>query len=533
VVSSPAVNPIGESPGATAGQTPPAPPGGGGPEAPDGAAIPYPTAFFGHPRGLATLFFTELWERFSYYGMRSLLILFMTADAVKGGLGFTAARAGAIYGLYTGSVYLAALPGGWVADRLLGQRRSVLLGGCFIAAGHFSLAINNLTTFFLGLVLIVIGTGLLKPNVSTMVGELYPDDSARRDAGFSIFYMGINIGATVSPFVCGWLGQKVNWHLGFAAAGVGMLAGLTQYILGGRYLGRAGLRPNAEVSAVEKRRGLGLLVGTAGVVLVLLLVLVTSGGLAITAQQIASGTTFVVLGIVLLYFVFQLAAGGLDRREMRRMLVVFLLFVFSALFWMGFEQAGSSLSLFAERLTDRHILGWDMPASWLQVVEPAFVILFAPVLAFLWMRLGRRNPSSPTKFGLGLLFGALAFVIMAQASLASVGHAVANPSLTAHRVGLWWLTLTYLLQALGELCLSPVGLSTVTKLAPHRKVSQVMGIWFMSLGLGNLLAGLVAGRFETFPLFQTFALVAAVSGAAGLILLLLARPIRSLMGGVN
>jgi POT family proton-dependent oligopeptide transporter len=495
--------------------------------------VPYPTAFFGHPRGLATLFSIEFWERFSYYGMRSLLILFMTAAASAGGLGFPVVTAGAIYGLYTASVYLMSLPGGWVADRLLGQRHSVLLGGCIIAAGHFSLAVNSLPSFYLGLVLIVIGTGLLKPNVSTMVGELYPNDNARRDAGFSIFYMGINLGATVAPLVCGWVGERYNWHLGFGLAGAGMLIGVIQYSLDGRrYLGRAGLRPNAEGDAAARRRSAALLAAGVGVAVVVL-VLVAAGVVSVSPEALSNGMVFIILGIAVAYFAFQLLAGGLDRTEKLRMAAIFALFFFSALFWTGFEQAGSSLNLFAERLTDRNLFGSLVPASVLQAINPAFVILLAPVLAWAWVTLGRRNPSSPAKFAFGLLFMALGYGTLVMASLASIGHAVANGSTVARQVSPWWLVVTYLFHSLGELCLSPVGLSTVTKLAPHRKVSQMMGIWFMSLSLGNLLAGKIGGRFDSYPLYQIFGLVALVTGAAGVLLLLLVRPMRTLTRGAD
>src|SRR6202166_1886152 len=486
-----------------------------GAAAPPGvSAVPYPTAFFGHPRGLATLFFTEFWERFSFYGMRAILFLFMTAGILQGGLGFDTPRAGAVYGLFTASGYLMCLPGGWIADRLLGQRHSVLLGGCLISAGNFSLAIDN---------------------VSPMVGELYPSDLARRDAGFSIFYMGINLGAFLAPLVCGPLGEKVNWHLAFAVAGVGMALGVVQYSLGGKYLGAAGLLPNAELDAANpgvRARAWKLLVSACGLVVVLV-ALVATGVIPLTPQRVALGATVAIIGLAVAYFVFKFVAGGLDRGETKRMVAVFVLILFSALFWAGYEQAGSSLNLFAERLTNRNVLGWDMPASVLQAVNPLFVIAFAPVFALIWVRLGRRNPSSPTKFALGLLFSALGFLTMVGASLASVGHAVAGRGVVPHLVSPWWLVLTYLFSTCGELCLSPVGLSAITKLAPHRKVSQMMGIWFMSLSFGNIIGGQVAGRFEAFPLFQIFGVVALVSGAAGLILMLLVRPMRALIGGAE
>ncbi|HEY0784078.1 MAG TPA: oligopeptide:H+ symporter, partial [Thermoanaerobaculia bacterium] len=311
-------------------------------------STPAPTfrrdGFFGHPRGLATLFFTEFWERFSYYGMRALLLLFMTADVAKGGLGFDKVQGGAIYALYTGCVYLASLPGGWIADRLIGQRRCVLIGGCVIASGHFCLAIDTHPTFFLGLVLIVIGTGLLKPNVSTMVGELYPESGTRRDAGFSIFYSGINLGAFVAPLVTAPLGQGIGWHIGFAAAGIGMVFGVIQYSLGGRHLGDAGLRPNAGTDPVERKkaaRSLGL--GAVGLGVLIVLVV---GVIGLSAPVLARSMFVIELSLAVLYFAYQIVAGGLDAEEKKRMLAILPLFLFSCLFWAGFEQAGSSLNLF-------------------------------------------------------------------------------------------------------------------------------------------------------------------------------------------
>jgi len=490
------------------------------------AAVAPTTGFFGHPRGLATLFFTEFWERFSYYGMRALLILYMTAAVDRGGLGFSDSRSGAIYGLYTAFVYLLALPGGWIADQLLGQRRAVFLGGCIIALGHFSLAVESITFFYLGLVLIVIGTGLLKPNISTMVGELYPEGGARRDAGFSIFYMGINLGAFVAPLVCGPLGQRVNWHWGFAAAGFGMVIGLIQYVIQGKHLGNAGLRPNAAGDPVARRKTFQILIG-ALVLTALAAALAASGAIRVSVEALAGATGVVIVGLALLYLTVQLVAGGLDATEKKRMLVIFVLFIFSAIFWSGFEQAGSSLNLFAERLTDLNVFGRNMPASVLQAVNPILIIALAPVFAWLWVRLARANrePSAPTKFSLGLILLGLGFGVMVWASILTSGQ--------TRQVGPSWLILTYLFHTCGELCLSPVGLSTVTKLAPQRKVGQMMGIWFMSVSLGNLMAGLVAGRFESLPLPQIFGTVMAVTAGAGLVLALFIKPIRNMMSGVR
>jgi POT family proton-dependent oligopeptide transporter len=491
------------------------------------AANPTPgRQFFGHPVGLMTLFFTELWERLSYYGMRALLVLYMTAAATAGGLGFDAKTAGAIYGLYTAGVYLLALPGGWLADKILGQRRAVFWGGVIIALGHFTLAFQDLRLFYSGLVLIVIGTGLLKPNVSTMVGELYPEGGARRDAGFSIFYMGINLGAFAGPLVCGTLGERVNWHWGFAAAGVGMVLGLIQYSLGARHLGNAGLQPDAAADPESRGRTLrNLGIGVAAIAL--FAVLWATGVIPLAVQTVAGYTGAVIVGLAIAYLISQLVAGGLDPTEKKRMLVIFILFVFSALFWSGFEQAGSSLNLFAERLTDRGLGPWTLTTTSLQSVNPLLIITLAPVFAWIWVALAKRNlePSSPAKFAWGLILLGLGFAVMVWAAILTANQ--------TRQVGMGWLCLTYLLHTCGELCLSPVGLSTVTKLAPHRKVGQMMGVWFMSLSLGNLMAGLVAGQFETLPLPQLFGAVFATTAGAGLILALIARPIRKLMSGVH
>jgi proton-dependent oligopeptide transporter, POT family len=501
-----------------------------------GGRPPQDTAFFGHPRGLATLFFTELWERFSYYGMRALLILFMTAAVVDGGLGMDAQTAGAIYGLYTACVYLFALPGGWLADRLIGQRRAVLWGGVVIALGHFSMAVpavsgalGELPPFYFGLALIVVGTGLLKPNISTMVGELYPEGGARRDAGFSIFYMGINIGAFAAPLLVGYLGEKVDWHLGFGVAGVGMVLGVVQYVLGDRHLGEAGLKPNAAYSdgsaggRTSPLAGIGLV----GVLALFLAMMQLFGVVDLTtAVGLAGAGGVIIVSLALFYFGYMFVAGGLDAVERKRLGVIAVLFLFSAFFWSGFEQAGSSLNLFAERLTDRTIAGWEMPASWLQSVNSVFIISLAPVFAWLWVWLSRRNaePSSPAKFALGLIFLGLGFLVMVGASVRAEAGAQVLPT---------WLILTYLLHTIGELCLSPVGLSTVTKLAPHRMVGQMMGVWFMSISLGNLMAGQVAGQFERLPLPQLFGAVTATAIVSGVVLALFTRPIRRLMGGVH
>ncbi|MFQ5888707.1 MAG: peptide MFS transporter [Gemmatimonadota bacterium] len=481
--------------------------------------------FWGHPRGLSTLFFTELWERFSYYGMRALLVLFMTAAVVDGGMALNTVRATAIYGLYTAAVYLLALPGGWVADRLLGQRRAVFTGGVVIASGHFSMAIPTTVSFYLGLILIVIGTGLLKPNVSAIVGELYgPAEGERRDAGFSIFYMGINIGALVGPLVCGYLGERVNWHLGFSAAGIGMVLGLIQYKLGGRYLGSAG-ELRSEVQAKRAEAGRTFLLGVLGVIGLTLAVyfLGRSGILRLSVEGVADATGYVIVALAILYFMYVLMLGQLEPAEKKRVIVIFFLFVGAALFWSGFEQAGSSMNLFARDMTDRSVLGWEMPTSFLQSVNPTFIILLAPVFGALWVTLGSRAPSLPLKFGLGLALLGVGFLVIAWGASFAEDGTMVSPM---------WLIVTYFLHTCGELCLSPVGLSSVTKLSPKKLVGQMMGIWFMGAALGNLIAGRLAGRFETMAPSQLFFWVAVISGAAGVLFFLFSRPVKRLMGGV-
>jgi proton-dependent oligopeptide transporter, POT family len=482
------------------------------------------TRFFGHPRGLSTLFFTEMWERFSYYGMRGILLLFLVASIQNGGFGLTDRTGAAIYGLYVGLVYLMALPGGWVADRILGQRRAVFLGGCFIAAGHFSMALGLVATFYLGLVLIIIGTGLLKPNVSAMVADLYPEGGLRRDAGFSVFYSGINVGAMTGPLVCGFLGEKVNWHLGFGAAGIGMILGLVQYRLGGKYLGEAGLRRTTGATAAADRAAVRkLAIGTTVVfgLIALAVLLHLTGVVHLDLYGVAKGTGFFMLGLAIVYFGSVIFFSKLSIAEKKRIAVIFVFFMAAVLFWAGFEQAGSSMNLFAERMTQRVIFGWEMPASFLQAVNSIFIILLAPVFGALWVRLGRRQPSTPAKMGAGLAFLAIGFFVLAWGASFTAGGA---------RVSMMWLITTYLLHTVGELCLSPVGLSSVTKLSPKSFVGQMMGTWFMGTALGNLIAGLAAGGFQGMGVEELFLSVAKVTGIAGLVLLLLAKPIRRLMG---
>ena len=493
--------------------------------------------FMGHPRGLATLFFTEMWERFSYYGMRAILILYMTKTIAEGGMGIDDDQGAAIYGLYTMFVYLLALPGGWLADRLYGLQKAVWVGGIIIALGHFSMAIPMDETFFLGLVLIVLGTGLLKPNISSIVGGLYPlQDSARRDAGFSIFYMGINIGAFIAPLIVGYLAEKVGWHWGFGAAGVGMLFGVIQYRMTRGYLGEVGAHPEPVGTDEEDRLSrrkirTGVFIFLAA--LAFLIILVITGYVSINPITIASYSAVTILGLVLIYFLYVFFFVPLTGDEKKKIGVIAILFIFSAVFWSGFEQAGSSLNLFADRYTDRVILGWEMPTSWLQSVNPIFIILLSPFFGALWINLARKQmqPYTPVKFALGLIFLGLGFGVMALASWYVISQGDVLPT---------WLILTYLFHTTGELCLSPVGLSAVTKLAPKKLVGQMMGTWFMSIALGNLVAGLVAGEIneeeiaanpDQLPdLFMNITLFTVV---AGVVMFIFYKPIKKLMGDIH
>jgi len=559
--------------------------------------------FFGHPRGLATLFFTEMWERFSYYGMRALLILFMTAETFinNPGLGFEVGKAAAIYGLYTSMVYLLTLAGGWVADNLWGQRKAVFVGGCIIAAGHFTMAgpiigLPDLPTFFGGLVLIVIGTGLLKPNVSTMVGDLYPEPTdaekergeradwgARRDAGFSIFYMGINIGAILGPTICSFLGEGYNYHLGFSAAGFGMVLGLIQYKLGAGFLGDAGyLKTDKSKDAVKalSRKFYGVF-GLSVAVIALFVSLATSGVISVSLSGFAEYLGYAIIALAVFYFVYLIGFCDYSTRNKKRLGVIFWLFILAALFWSGFEQAGSSLNLFARDLTDRFLgpsptleatgqilptlvvlaivgyifyrifkrenlwwggkaavgvlglfvvgltyyltgligMGWEMPAGWLQNINPLFIVIFAP-----WLAHRNSNPSIPVKFALGLVGLAAGFFVLSWGAANATAENPVSPA---------WLIVTYFLHTCGELALSPVGLSSITKLAPKDRVGQMMGVWFVAAALGNLFAGLVAGQLEDLAPSSLFWNVALIAGGAGVLAMLAAPKIKQLMGNVD
>ncbi len=494
-------------------------------------------SFFGHPRGLATLFFTEMWERFSYYGMRALLILFMVDSAVNGGLGLDDKTSAAVYGLYTMFVYLLALPGGWLADKYFGLRKAVFYGGITIAAGHFCMAIPTNETFFLGLFLIIVGTGLLKPNISSIVGGLYTkSDPARRDAGYSIYYMGINIGAFIAPLITGWLGEGFSWHYGFGAAGVGMVIGVIQYKMTEKYLGDVGAHPEStgdEKRDLKRRNSITRALWIIGVAIILFLVSLLTQIIVLDPLVIANASGIVIIVAITAYFIYIYTVEELTKDEKKKIGMILILFFFSGVFWSGFEQAGSSLNLFADRYTDRMIGGWEMPASWLQAVNPIFIILLSPFFGWMWITLAKKNlePNTPIKFSMGLIFLGCGFAVMAFASeIVAKGNQVLPT----------WLLMTYLLHTTGELSFSPIGLSAVTKLSPKKLVGQMMGVWFMATALGNLIAGLVAGEFDESQISmnpnllpELFWFITKLIVGAGLVMLLLSPLLRKLTGNVK
>ncbi len=483
--------------------------------------------FLGQPRGLATLFFTEMWERFTYYGMRALLVLFLVASISNGGFGFDDKTATAIYGLYTASAYLAALPGGWIADRLIGAQRAVLAGAIAITAGNALLAMSSSPRgFYLGLVVIVIGVGLLKPNASAIVADLYPEGGARLDAGFTIFYIGINVGAFLGPLVTGEAQVYLGPRAGFAASACFMAMGAVQFYLTRRHLGNSG----AYTAAAGRGRQWGYLFAAAGA-LALIAAAITYGWIAVNAVGLAQMAAYAILAVAVLFFVYYFTAARLAAEERRHGVVLVVLFLGSVLFWSGYEQAGSSLNLFAERYTDR-VLGWAhfvIPAEWFQSLNSLFIFIFAPFFAWLWVALGRRhlNPSVPAKFALGVMLMGSGFLVMAAA---------ASIVATGSKVLPYWLMTTYLLHTFGELCLSPVGLSYFTKLTPKRFAGQMMGMFFLSLSLGNLVAGLIAGEFDARNVGAMpgqYLHIVYFAVGLGALLLVLSRPVKKLMGNIQ
>ncbi|EJO2019882.1 peptide MFS transporter [Vibrio vulnificus] len=445
--------------------------------------MPNQHQYFGHPRGLFLLFGTELWERFSYYAMRAILVLYLTDTTINGGLGWSTKDALDLYGTYTGLVYITPLIGGYLADNYLGQRRSILIGGALMAIGQFTLALpadalglGSLHTFYLGLALLIAGNGLFKPNISTMVGDLYQEGDNRRDGAFTIFYMGINLGALIAGVVSGSVTTEFGWKAGFVAAGIGMLISLVmQMALAQSWLGDIGREPAAKRDLAIKK----------------------------SAQKEA-----------------------LTKEEVDRIKVILVMSLFTIVFWAGFEQAGGLMNIYTQQYTDRMIGSFEIPAAWFQSLNPFFIITLAPVLAVLWVKLSKREPNSPVKFALAMFFLALGFLCM-------VGAVVEQSGDTSVKTSMLWLVGAFFFHTLGELCLSPIGLSLVTKLAPLRLASLMMGAWFGCNAIANYVAGYVGSHVGELGAMAIFSGIAVTATVSGVILLLFSNQLVRWMHGAE
>lgn len=500
------------TPAAVATDTAPPPPGP--------PTLQGDTAFFGHPRGLATLFSTEMLERFSFYGMRAILVLYLATPEDAGGLGLPLVTAMALYGVYNSTVYLAALPGGWLADRVFGGRRAVLYGGIVIMVGHVLLAIPGAIFAYLGLALIAAGTGLLKPTISALVGGLYSADDPRRDAGFSIFYLGINIGAFVAPLITGWLGQEVSYHAAFLVAAVGMGAALVQYLLGGKWLGEVGLAPAKPLTAPERAamwRKVALWSGLAAVALIGNAI-VTGG---IDLNTVINVMTIVALVLPVIILTSLLWKSDMPAADIAKVRAFVYLFVGAAIFWMIYDQAGSVLALFAENNTDRDLIGFTIPTGWFASLSAMFVIILAPVFAAMWVKMGSRQPFTVVKFALALILIGSSFGLMALASQAAASGELVSPL---------WLVAVNFLQVLGELLLSPVGLSATTKLAPSGLTSQFLGLWFLATAVGNAAAAQLSRLTAVLDGRSYFLIIGALAVAGGLAFFMIKKTVSALMG---
>ncbi|WP_159520865.1 peptide MFS transporter [Sunxiuqinia indica] len=504
------------------------------------------TAFFGHPVGLSSLFATEMWERFSYYGMRALLVLFLTATFANGGFEMAELDAFTIYGIFTGLVYVTPIIGGVLADKVLGQRKTIYIGGLTMAIGQFLLAFSSMsmessmefrqTIFYSGLGILILGNGFFKPNISTMVGELYDNNDPRKDGGFTIFYMGINLGAFLAPLVAGYLGEQIAWEYGFMSAGAGMLLGTIWFFIRSHTLGNIGMPP--KVKADRNRLAVKDWMG------ILIFVVVMVGfifGFILVWSSIAPSLQTWIIRIVavsgLVYLVLSIVKGTNGKTEWSRIAVILILAVFNIFFWSGFEQAGTTFNVFARDNTQRMIGSWEIPATWFQSVNAIFIVLFAPLFSVLWLKLDKKklNPNTPMKFAWGMTLLSLGFVVMAFAYTRSTqGNADGSVLL----VSPLWLVFVYMLHTFGELCLSPIGLSMVTKLSPPKLVSTMMGVWMGSFAAGNFVASqmkAISIKLESAlgQEVQVFWLIAIQSAIIAAILLALSPWLKKMMKGIK
>jgi len=507
-----------------------------------------------HPAGLWVLIFTETWERFSHYGMRALLILYLTAPVAMGGMGLDKARAGGLLGGYLLSIYLFSINGGQIADRFLGAKRTIVLGGLFIAAGQLLLQIKSMNGLVASLVLIAIGTCLLKPNISASVGRLYTKEDPRRDGAFTIEYMGINIGATVAPLICGFMAESptfhgflnsiglnsaAGWSWAFGVSGFGMLLGLLNFVLRRRHIKDVS-QPEGTVEAKPVSLPfvaalIAILLGLAWIVVSgknwptqLIFGAVAAGALMTVVQMMVNRGMVKIRAQAAATLGAPVEHPKLTTEELNRLMVVFMMLLFSISFWFVFQQAGSTLTLFAKEYTNRVLFGFEIPASWFQTVNAFLIVGLGPVFVWIWTKRAGKFPSSPVKFALGLLFAALGFFLLAPAAW----MARPTPADPIAKVNMSWLMGVYLLHTIGELCISPVGLSYVSRLAPKHLTSQMMGAWFFSLGIGAYLAGKAAGFMDSVPLYQVFLYAALIAlGMSLLLWFVVSRIIHKLMGG--
>ncbi len=489
----------------------------------------------GHPVGLYTLFATEMWERFSYYGMRALLTLYLTAELAVGGFGLERQEALEIYAIFTGLVYLTPILGGWIADKFLGKRKTVYIGGFVMAVGQFLLAASafmstsldaesRLFLFNFGLGTLIVGNGFFKPNISTIVGDFYDDNDPRKDSAFNIFYMGINLGAILGPFLAGWLGENVDWGWGYFSAGVGLVISVFWMRAKETTLEQYGLPPNSpkDKFVLDSKDWREIGIYSIGLIVTLIVIIFLWGMVppSITTPLITLG--FIALLVGLSYIIFK---GTESQEEWSRMSVIVVLAFFNIVFWAGFEQAGGTMNLFAMENTDRMLGSWEIPATWFQNINPIAILIFAPIFSVLWLRADSRklNPRTPIKFALGMFFGAIAFWIMSQASNLAADGTLISPM---------WLVVVYVVLTLGELMLSPIGLSMITKLAPPKLVSVVMGLWMASFAAGNYFAGIMESVLNKYEL-PLYPFIAAIMLVTGIIILALTPLLNKAMRGIH
>lgn len=479
--------------------------------------------FVGHPKGLFTLFFTEFWERFSYYGMRALLLYYMYTELSSGGLGIADDTAKSIMAIYGSLVYMSGIIGGWIADRLFGTQKTVFYGGLLIMAGHIVLALPaGISGLFISMFLIVMGTGLLKPNVSSVVGDLYRLSDARRDSGFSIFYMGINMGALIAPLIVGTLGQKYNYHLGFGVAAIGMLVGLIVFMVTKKqYLGLAGTYVPNPLGKEEKKKVFTRIV--IGIVVIIVLGAITINNGILTIDRFTYLVSILGILIPTIYFIVMYRSPKTNAKEKSRIIAYIPLFIAAIMFWAIQEQGSIILAEYADKRTELHFLGIELQSSWFQSLNPIFIVALAPVFAGLWIKLGEKQPSTSKKFSLGLFFAGLSFLVLIFPAVLNGTESLVSPI---------WLVLSFFLVVIGELCLSPVGLSATTKLAPTAFSAQTMSLWFLTNASAQAINAQIVKLYKPATEIIYFGVIGGLSILLGVILFLVSPKIQRFMKGI-